>query len=296
MMPVYSRALFGFLFLLAMVSGARAGDLKVVSVIRFQNGDPYTQTRYYKGERARIESRGHTSWKPGLVTYGPPWAMVFQCDAQRAIVLNLETHKYTVSQPKDACRHTAPALPAPKGTIDVYIESTDTGERREILGRTARHIITRQRQVAGPGACWRDAEMEWDGWYIEMEEQEVDRRLRRNTVDELAHVMMSGAHCRDKIVVHRKGVERPGLGLRVVYVSRLSVPGTGGASKELTNRWESEVTELSEAPLDAALFDVPAGFTKVSEIDTQPPMPLSVAIENWWQRRVNTVNEIGSWF
>ena len=292
MMPVYSKALFGFLFLLAMTSGARAGDLKVVSVLRFQNGDPHTQTRYYKGQRLRIESRAHTSWKPGLVTYGPPHAMIFQCDAQRAIVLNLETHKYSVSQPNE-CDRPAPSLPAPKGTIDVYIESTDTGERREILGRTARHIITRQRQVAGPGACWPDAEMEWDGWYIDMEEQEVDRRLRRNTVDELAHVIRSGAHCRDKILVHRKGVERPGLALTVVYVSRFSVPKPDGASKELTTRWESEITELSEAPLDAALFDVPAGFTKVSEIDTQPSMPVSVAIEYWWQR---TVHEIGSWF
>ena len=297
MMPVRSKALFFFLFfffVLNVIPLASAGDLKVVSVFRTEKGDPYTSTRYYKGERLRIEFQDRASWKPGLVTYGPPGADIYQCDAQRYIRLDLESRKYAITPLDDGCRskNAAPLSPQ-KGKIDVYIERTDTGERREILGRAARHIITHQRQVAGPGACWSDAKTEWDGWYIDMAERDVDRRLRGNTVDRSARVIFTGANCRDKIEVHRTGVERPGFALKMVYTSWVPVRKQDGTSTEFTNRWETEVTELSEAPLDPALFEVPAGFTKVSEIKASPSMPFSVAVEYWWQR---TVNEVKSWF
>src|SRR5262249_27276219 len=201
-----------------------AGDLRVVSVVRSEKGDPYTTTRYYKGERLRIEWRDHTSWKPGLVTYGPQRATIYQCDAQRAIDVNLDAHQYAITQLNDGCRGKNPSPPAPlKGAIDVYIESTDTGQRRLILGRTARHMMTHSRQVGRPGACWRDVEMERDGWYIDMDEQEVDRRLRRNTVNESLPLMTTGGNCRDKVELHRKGVERPGLALRLVQTWRRSL-------------------------------------------------------------------------
>lgn len=289
-----SRRLSLLVLFLAAMSGARASDLKVVSVVRFQNGDTDTSVRYYQGERTRVESRDRRSWKPGVVTYGPRRATIFQCDAQRVVELNLEAHKYAVFELNDDCRgRSAPPLPAPQGTTSVYLESTDTGERSQILGHTARHIVTHQRQVAGPGACWGNHEMDLDGWYIDIPEQPVDQKHRRSAVDGTAHVIMSGANCRDKIEVHHQGIEKPGFPVKLVQTSRSLLPQPDGTSKEYTSRWESEVTELSDAPLDAALFDLPTGFSKVAKIDARPEVPASVAVEYWWHR---VVHEVGSWF
>jgi len=41
------------------------------------------------------------------------------------------------------------------GTLTVTIETIDTGERKEVFGYTARHIITHQKQVPGPTAISR---------------------------------------------------------------------------------------------------------------------------------------------
>ena len=44
------------------------------------------------------------------------------------------------------------------------------------------------------------------------------------------------------------------------------------------------MTELSEALLDSALFEIPAGFKKVNHIDPQPPVPFSIKPALLWQR------------
>ena len=53
------------------------------------------------------------------------------------------------------------------GTLKIWIENIDTGERKEIFGHTARHIITREKRIAGPGACSKPSLSETDGWYID---------------------------------------------------------------------------------------------------------------------------------
>lgn len=291
MTPFSPRNLLSIVFLLAAAYG---NDLKVVTVVRLSNGTPYTNVRYSHGERTRLEWRDHSTWKPGVVTYGPPRATIYQCDAQRAVELNLRSHEYSVIELNDECRSkNASPLRAVKGTVDVYIETTDTGERQQMLGRTARHIITHQRQVASPGACWGNGERESDGWYIEMEQQEFARRFRQNSDNDLVNVIMTGANCRDKIVVHRSGLEKPGVPVKLVQTSRSLRPLADGTSTEYTSKWETEVTELNEAPLDAGLFEIPANFTKVAKIDGGPEMPFSVAVGYWWDRALRTVR---SWF
>jgi hypothetical protein len=279
--------------ILAAASSAYAGDLKVASVIRFQNGDVYSSVRYYRGERVRMEWRDQATWKPGLVTYGPRRATIYQCDAQRVIELNLEAHKYSTAELNERCRGKAAPPPEAKGIVNIYIERTDTGERRQILGRSARHIITHERQVAGPQACWSDAEMDVDGWYIDMPEQPADKKLRNHTNNEAEPLTMSWANCRDKIEVHRAGIEKPGFPVKTVKTSRSSKLQPDGSRKEYTSRWEFEVTELSEAPLDAALFDLPANFSRVAKIDARPSVPFSVEVGYWWNDVVRTVS---SWF
>lgn len=291
MTPFSPRNLLSIVFLLAAAYG---NDLKVVTMVRSPNGTSFTNVLYIHGERTRMEWRDQSTWKPGVVTYGPPRATIYQCDVQRAAELNLKSHEYSVNELNDECRSkSAPPSPAIKGTVDIYIETTDTGARQQMLGRTARHIITYQRQVASPGACWGNAERESDGWYIEMEQQEFARRFRKNSDNALANVIMTGANCRDNIVVHRSGLEKPGFPVKLLQTSRSLRPLPDGASTEYTSKWETEVTELTEAPLDAALFEIPANFTRVAKIAAGPEMPFSVAVEYWWDRALRTVR---SWF
>lgn len=293
MTSVCSRSLLACVLSLAVIPAMRAGDLKIVTVDRSQNGNTFINTRYYKGERTRLEWRDQAVWKPGLVAYGPPRASIWQCDAQRAIDLNLKSRQYAVTELNEECRSkAAPPLPAPKGTIDIYVERTDTGERRQILGRTARHIITHQRQVAGPNGCWRDAKLELDGWYIDIPEQEVDRKLRHGSIDESAALMTHSENCRDQIKVRRTGVEKPGFPLKLVQTWRSSTVEPDGTSRQYTSRWETAVTEFSQAPLDPALFELPAGFTQVAKIDGCPDVPFSAAVGYWWHR---TLNAVRSW-
>lgn len=295
-MSRHSRVAHLVIFLLALISAASAGDLKVVSVARFQDGKTYATTRYSQGERMRVEWRDQTTWRPGLVTYGPPRATIYQCDALQAIDLNLKTHEYTTLELNDDCQtNSRPIASTPTGTLNVYIESVDTGERREILGRTARHIITHQRQVGDSQSCWHLGEMEQDGWYIDMPPSTVEQKLRRHAADEYANVTMTGANCRDKIEIHRTGVEKPGFPVKFVQTVRFSHQEPDGKWElnDSTSRWESEITEISEAPLDAALFNLPAGFTKVAKLDARPEMPFTVAVGYWWDR---TMSKVRSWF
>ena len=293
MSPISPRNLLAFAIVLSAIPPASCSDLKVVTVMRFEDGDVYTNTRYYQGERIRTEWRDQTKWKPGLVTYGPPRATIYQCDAQRAIDMNLKSHQYSVTELNDGCRskNMPPPVPA-KGTVDVYIESTDTGERQQILGQAARHIITHKRQVASQNACWGNSETEVDGWYVDAEEHELARKFRHNSSD-VVDVVMAGANCRDKIEIHRMGLEKLGSPIKLVQTSRSSHLQADGTSSEFTSRWEMEVTELSNAPLPPALFEIPASFTKVAKVDGQPEMPVSVAIEYWWRRTLKTIR---SWF
>ena len=46
------------------------------------------------------------------------------------------------------------------GTLQIWIENIDTGERKEMFGHMAMHIITREKRIAGPGACSKPSESE----------------------------------------------------------------------------------------------------------------------------------------
>jgi hypothetical protein len=54
--------------------------------------------------------------------------------------------------------------------------------------------------------------------------------------------------------------------------------------------YRMEVTELSTAPIDPALFDVPRGFTQVTELRTLPPSPPSSGFQRimaWVKQRIS---------
>jgi hypothetical protein len=290
----------------ALASAAYASDLKIVTTTRIQsNGHASTVTRYSKDQRSRTEWRNESGGptkpgEPATYTYGPPRATIFQCDEHRALDLNLQDHEYTLHEldeqgrPKGV-KPIAISTKASGGTLTINVETIDTGERKQIFGRTARHIIRREKRVASPGACGRSGETESDGWYTDLETRNgcVATPKAHAGVATVGILVAGGSQCMDKIEVHATGTAAMGFPLKLTTTSRDAIVLPDGTSKEITSTFENEVTELSEEPLDPALFELPAGFTQVTTLKDQPPVPASAVIREWWERMKRSVR---SWF
>jgi len=158
-------------------------------------------------------------------------------------------------------------------TLDIYVEITDTGERKEFFGQTAEHLIWRERRVAEPGACGMSSTREIDGWYFP-----EPVKMRPQGILTISYGVLGGKTCVDKIVVHGRS---PG-GLAVITKN---------------DAFKMEIIELSHEPLDKSLFEVPSGYTKVQNLpmlqSPPPPPPTWSQILEWeWAQ---LLRELESW-
>lgn len=230
-----------------------------------------TRTEYLTTDRLRNE------WQTQMGGHqGPPMASIVQRgDHNRVFVLDLQAHEYMTyeTDSRGATLGTnARPISNSGGTLEISIENIDTGERKEMFGHVARHIITREKRVAGPGACSRGSDSETDGWYIDPSVMPEWRRPGKNeTGVVVASVMMAGNdNClnkMDKIEVHRTGVE-PGFPVKVSTTLKSELMRGDGSTSGIVSTWGSEVVELKEGPLDPALFEVPADFRRVEQLRT----------------------------
>jgi len=157
------------------------------------------------------------------------------------------------------------------GTLKIWIENVDTGERKEIFGHTARHIITREKRIAGPGACSKPSLSETDGWYIDGSVLPEWRQQKKNTFGVVVAAEVSAGsndkcfNKMDKIEVHRSGVET-GFPVKITTTLTNEITQADGTKRTLSSTWGSEVVELKEGPLELALFDVPRDFRLVDSL------------------------------
>jgi len=262
------------MFIASMTYGS---DLKITERSATRGIPARTSTTYISGRRTRIENRsvsGFQAWSggPTVFSYGHRTATIYQSDARRLIFLDLDAHEYMSVEIDEQGR---PANPRPMGTpmplqpsgatLTVNIEDIDTGERKVMFGYTARHIIRTERRVPGPGAISLAQETERDGWYIDLDMPEgCPARNKRAE----AFVLVSGSRDgrMDKIEVHHTGVTEIGYPLEVTDPT---------FSK-------AEVIELSTAPLDPALFELPAGFKQVPNLTAQSPQPPTSQVLRIW--------------
>ncbi len=266
---------------------ACAADLKI-TVESTSFGHTSATTTYVKGQRSRHEwrsasGRSLTPGGPVVWSYGPPHATIDQCDAGRVYELDLQAREYTTYRLNEQGLPEG-WKPAPVkwkssgGTLTITIETIDTGERRQMFGHTARHIITKDKRVAGPGACSKSGESEQDGWYIDLDATAGCPRLPKSHGPGVA--VLSTPDCMDKLEIRRSSVERSGYPLELTMRTRTTSPdGRPSAATVYT----AKVTELSEAPLDLALFDVPAGFKRVLQLRGETRYPLRTRLYLAWQ-------------
>ena len=124
-----------------------------------------TRTEYLAPDRLRNEWQ--SQMRDGS---GSPMATIIQRgERDRVFMLDLTAHEYITyeTDPRGSTVAVKRPMVDSGGTLKIWIESTDTGDRKEIFGHTARHIITREQRVAGPGACSKPSLSETDGWYID---------------------------------------------------------------------------------------------------------------------------------
>jgi len=286
----YTAVVFGCA-LYAAAQTSQPSDLTIVT--RTTVGQfSFTRTEYIKGSRSRIESIDSSerpAWNggPTIRIFGHPRAMIFQCDQHELLELDLLTHEYTTTEINEQgmpARHASPIATQPSGgALTVTVETTDTGERKEFFGYAARHFITKQTSVPGPGAVSLGSQSEQDGWYIDLD---ANAGCGHHTTTVAGGgVLMATSTLSVGVPVIDK-VERNFVGVPVagfpVEVTRRSLPDGRGDVPSRLSVFKSDVTELSTAPLDPALFDVPKGFTKVDRLNYQASPSLSSQAQVWW--------------
>jgi hypothetical protein len=280
------------LFLIILLSlnsmvfpGPAVNGVKIVTR-QVTGGFTDMRTEYLTPDRMRNEWQTHAgAWS------GPSMASIIQRgEHDRVYVMDVQAKEY-VTYEMDA--HGKPATPTSKpvadsgGTLQIWTTSTDTGERRAFFGKTARHIITRERRIASPGACSLGSASETDGWYLDSSVVPEWGQPKTNAYGVVVASVVSAeptTNCLDKmdnIELHRSGVE-PGFPVKVTTTVRSQVPGRNGAMRMLASTWGSEILELKQGPLDPSLFQVPSDFRQVDNLKSWiPAIPPRQQLTGW---------------
>jgi hypothetical protein len=237
--------LFSFVIFASSVSAFADVKIKSKQTVAGQTSE---STVYIKDKRQRTESADGAS------------VTILQCDLRRSVQLMPQAQAFMITQldhANDDTTTTAVDKNTTKtvtkgGTVTVTVTSKDTGERKQMFGYQARHIITTIETVSSPDACTPiKNKMQQDGWYIDAAfalSCASDRY--KNSAPE------SVGGCTDKYINKQIGTARRGFPL----LEKMTM--FDDADKE-TFSMTSEVVELSKQTLNAALFDVPAGFSEV---------------------------------
>jgi len=267
-------------------------------------GMPSERTEYFQQDRKRTEHRsatgGEQRWDGSVdVRYGPRIATIIRCDLGQAFDLNLDTREYQTAPypPKPLSEEEkkargwklSVAYLSDKTTLRIETTTADTGERKEIFGHAARHVITTRIETPLQGSKRSPQHSVTDGWYIDLDTSiSCDQRLPKGKgvhVHAYAALALAGENPPlERVEFIEKGEPETGFGInrKITYLepsTRLDV--TKGAP---ASALEMQVIELVEGPLDPALFEIPPGFRQVQQIQTGPP---SIVTSEWsiaWER------------
>lgn len=225
-------------------------------------GQSSETTTMVRGARQRSEMH---------LGYGMDMVNITQCDLKRTVQISDKTRKYVVT-PMDVTGTAAvggadvktTSTPVTRGGVITYVVSSiDTGERKEMFGFNARHVKTTTTMQSSPDACSQvNQRIETDGWYIDLSSSlncDFGRaQMMRNPP--------STGGCRDQVRFRQEGTGKTGFPLMVTT----TMYGPDGRAMFTSTQ---EVVELSREPLDAALFEVPAGYIETNNTQELYGMP-----------------------
>jgi hypothetical protein len=232
-------------------SSAVYADVKI-KTRQTVSGQTSENTTYIKGKRQRSEMMNGKM------------ISITQCDLRRDLQIMPDGKVYMVNpfnnggaeQTNQSVSQTQTTTKTETGgTVTTTYTVKDTGERKQMFGYPAKHLIITMETVASPDACMKSSsKMEMDGWYIDAAWYlECDRGYSGGYTPR-----SSGGGCRDKYVMKQVGTTKRGY---PVWEKMTMYDETG---REMMTSL-SEVVELSQAALDASLFDVPQGYREVKD-------------------------------
>jgi hypothetical protein len=185
-----------------------------------------------------------------------------QCDLRRNIQIMPQAKVYVI-QPYDepatsnAANSTVsqPATTKKGGVVTSTVTTRDTGERKQMLGYTARHIVTTMVTDSSPDACSPlKSKMEIDGWYIDAAfALECDSAQAYKS-----YKPQTASGCQDRYETKQIGLAKKGF---PVWEKTTMFAPDGSESFSSVN----EVVEFSQATLEASLFEVPQGYREVKD-------------------------------
>ena len=259
------RRIFMLALAVMLLSAAVFADVRVKQKVTMA-GQAMESTRSIKGTRERTETKIQMD-DPQAAAFMPQVATITQCDLKRTVRVNDRAKLYMID-PFAVAADAAPVTrttPEPTrrntttrqgGTMTITYTVRDTGERKMMFGLQARHLVITNEMESSADSCNGPSKtkMEFDGWYVDFSADfncpqaapEVPQSPRPDKPD-----------CRDRVVTKGGGAARLGFLLE----GTMKMFGPDG-KVQMTQT--TETLELSRAPLDAALFDVPAGYREVA--------------------------------
>ena len=221
-------------------------DLTIKTRLTMGGGHSTIQTVYLKGPRQRSEDLADITG-----TDSSPSISISQCDQKLRLILNQKEKTYVSFPIEDWSERIKKAHPIPQeemsgAEVTVTIDSVDTGERRQLGSYQARRVKTTTKVEPGPGAVTPASVTEVDGWYVDLPGLYCQGSKSVGTV---WSDFSSGK--RDRVVFKRLGTTPRGYPIE--ETTRITQPGRTTVSK-------TELLELSEAPLDNSLFELPATY------------------------------------
>src|SRR5687767_10525149 len=232
-------------------AGSASADTKVKSR-QTSGGQTYENTSYIKGKRQRSEANNGQM------------IVIQQCDLRRNIQIMPQAQAYII-QPYDTASNppstnngrasSQPSTTTRGGVVTSTVTTKDTGERKQMFGYTARHIITTMVMESSPEACSQvKNKMQIDGWYIDAEfALECDSGVAYKP-----YTPPQSGGCQDRYVTKQVGTAKRGYPV----LEKMTMFDPSGAESFSTI---TEVVEFSQATLDASLFDVPEGYRQVED-------------------------------
>lgn len=242
------------------------GDVRIKQRVSM-SGQKFESTRSIKGSRERTEQKVEMA-DPAAAAYFPQVATITQCDLRRTVKLNDSKQLYlvepfpTAADARPVSRRNVDPPPTTTtrtrqgGTLTMTYLVRDTGERRTIFGLQARHLIITQEMESSADSCNgpRKTKMEFDGWYADFS---AEFSCPNNLPTTGVPMTPSKPDCVDRIVTKGGGAANPGFLLE----GTMKIYGDDGQVQMMQT---TETLELSRAPLDPALFDIPNGYREVT--------------------------------
>jgi hypothetical protein len=233
-----------------------------------------TEVLYLKGARERREFLDE---QPG--NRRSNYATIMQCDQRRSVQLNPEAKLYSVSVLEDWSAQVKRGRPAPEGQgadVTTTFDAADTGERRPAGHYVARRVRTTVTVEPSPGANTPPSTRETDGWYMDL--PGLGCSDSTTTAYLTVGEVVGPGGIRDRHHYKTKGAASRGYAIE--ETTRFTQ--TGG-----TDVVRVELIELSEHPLDSALFDIPRAYRPAlprvrGGYDMTKPDTLANRLQDYW--------------